>query len=117
MTARAAIAAALLAAIGVPAHADICRWTDASGAVHYGDHAPPQVAAQCTPTAPAPASWKPKAPHQPAIDDADVDEMIERAHRDLEDVRRSLTPEGQAQARFEATLARARWHRSAAAGQ
>jgi len=109
--------AAILITTGLSAYADICRWTDADGFVHYGDRAPPQAEAQCErPPPPSPPPRKLDA-YQLERDKADVEAMIERTERDLEDVRRSLVPVSDAQARFESALARARLFRARAGGK
>ena len=105
MIMRASCGAAILAA-SLCAQADICRWTDATGAVHYGDHAPPNIAAQCAP-GPAQKTAAPKiAPYQLPPEIAEIAADIERAERANAPI---LAAQAAAQARFEATLSRARW--------
>lgn len=115
MVARTATAILLTWTIG--AHADICRWTDAAGVVHYADRAPADVAAQCKPSPAPPRQWEPKTPLERAAENAEVDAMVRRAQRDLNDLRRSLAPGSDAQRRFEATLLRARLNKALNTGQ
>ena len=103
MITRATCGAVMLA-ISVGAQADICRWTDATGAVHYGDHAPPNTAAHCDQTAPPKPSVAPIAPYQ-------LDPEIAKIAQDLD---RASAPYLDAKARFEATLSRARWFKARA---
>lgn len=105
MITRATCGAVMLA-ISVGAQADICRWTDASGAVHYGDHAPPNVAAHCDRPQPKKAPASKIGAYQIDPEIARIAEKIERAERANAPY---LDAQADAQARFEATLSRARW--------
>lgn len=90
---------AVMFAISVGAQADICRWTDAAGAMHYGDQAPPNVSAHCDRPAPKKAPAPPTSTYRMNPELAQLAEDFAAARTD-------------AQTRFEATLSRARWRKA-----
>lgn len=99
----------VLLAISACAQADICRWTDAAGAVHYGDHAPPNVTAHCERAPPKKTPAPKTGTYQLDPEIAQIAEKIKSAQRELAPY---LDAQADAQARFEATLIRARWRKA-----
>ena len=98
MITRATCVAVMLVVSG-GTQADICRWTDAAGAVHYGDRAPSNVTAHCDRPPPKKAPAPPVSTYRMNPELAQIAEKFETARTD-------------AQARFEATLSRARWFKA-----
>ncbi len=104
MMTRATCGAVILAT-SMSAQADICRWTDVTGGVHYGDHAPHNAAAECNP---APA----KKAATPQISPYQFDPEIVQIAEDIKRAQRANIPFLKAQERFAATLSRARWRKA-----